>query len=54
MQNTHPANNTDTNDIDMDYDVLADWAQTPDATAAFAEAAKTSTPASREDRKSTV
>jgi hypothetical protein len=55
MQNTRPANNTDTNNtdtnnIDMDYDVLADWAQTPDATAAFAEAAKTSTPASRDTR----
>src|ERR1035438_8871780 len=48
--NNTDTNNTDTNDIDMDYDVLADWAQTPDATAAFAEAAKTSTPASRDTR----
>ena len=49
MQNTRPANNTD-NDIDMDYDALADWAEAPDATATFAEAAKTSTPASRDTR----
>lgn len=37
----------DTDNSDMDYDTLADWAQTPEATAAFAEAAKTSTPATR-------
>jgi hypothetical protein len=50
MQNNRPANNTDTKNSDMDYDALADWAQTPEATAAFAEAAKTSTPATRDTR----
>ncbi|HEY8717360.1 hypothetical protein [Pengzhenrongella sp.] len=52
MQNTRPANNTDTDD--MDYDALADWAQTPESTAAFAEAAKTSTPATRDTRHESV
>ncbi len=37
-------------DTDTDYDALADWAESPAATAAFAEAAKTSTPESRDAR----